>query len=196
MARTSYDAVVSGLVRRGLPEHVAKGFAINYADESGFDAGVNEAKPVVPGSRGGFGLAQWTGPRRVAYEAFAASRGLPADDPETALDFTAYELATSEKGAARAIMSARDEREAAVAVLESYLRPAAEHREKRKAKYLGAPAYSPAAGAGGPELPQFANALAWRAPEQPRENALAMLPRFDFSTPEPYRMTGNALLRR
>lgn len=192
MARTSYDAVVSGLVRRGLPEHVAKGFAVNYGDESGFDAGVNEAKPVVPGSRGGFSLAQWTGPRRVAYEEFASSRGLPADDPETALDFTAYELATSEKGAARAIMSARDEREAAVAVLESYLRPAAEHREKRKAKYLGA--------VGEPQVPQLTygqNALPAleQAAQKQRENAMAMLPRFDFSTPEPYRMTGNALTR-
>ncbi len=46
-------------------------FVMNFKDESGLDPGINEANPIVPGSRGGYGLYQLTGPRRKAYEAFA-----------------------------------------------------------------------------------------------------------------------------
>ena len=74
-SRVDAAYVVDGLVRRGLPRHVAEGFAMNFADESGFDPGINERNPTVKGSRGGYGLYQLTGPRRRAYEAFATQRG-------------------------------------------------------------------------------------------------------------------------
>ena len=38
-------------------EHVADGFVMNFKDESGLNPGINEQNPIVPGSRGGFGLA-------------------------------------------------------------------------------------------------------------------------------------------
>jgi hypothetical protein len=71
------DAVVQALVSRGMPEHIAEGFALNFQDESGMNPGINEASPIVPGSRGGFGLAQWTGPRRDALEGYATNSGRP-----------------------------------------------------------------------------------------------------------------------
>lgn len=42
---------------------------------------LQEIKPVVKGSRGGYGWPQWTGPRRRAYEAYCKRNNLdPASD--------------------------------------------------------------------------------------------------------------------
>ena len=133
-----------GLKARGLPEHVANGFIANFKDESNLNPGINEAAPVVPGSRGGFGLAQWTGPRRKALEAFAASTGRPVDDLNVQLDFLMQELSGSEAGAAGAIMSAKNAPEAAAAIVNSFLRPAEGHRSRREAAYLGMEGGAPA----------------------------------------------------
>lgn len=131
------DAIRAGLVRRGLPEHVADAFVMNFQDESGLNPGINESKPLVPGSRGGFGLAQWTGPRRKMLEAFAQQRGAPVSDMDTQLDFLMTELQGSEAGAARSILSAQDAPTAAAAIVNKFLRPAEEHRARREASYLG-----------------------------------------------------------
>ena len=49
------------------PEHVS-GILANIKGESGFDPTINEINPTVPGSRGGYGLFQHTGPRRTKLE--------------------------------------------------------------------------------------------------------------------------------
>lgn len=131
------DYIVNGLVQRGLPRHVAEGFAMNAEDESNFNPGINEAAPTVAGSRGGFGLWQHTGPRRRALEAFAAQRGVSAADPDTQMDFVMYELQGPEKGAFNAIMNTSSSGEAAAAIVNRFERPAEEHRARREAKYLG-----------------------------------------------------------
>lgn len=131
------DYVVQGLVERGLPQHVAEGFAMNFADESGFDPGINEINPIVAGSRGGFGLYQLTGPRRRAYEAFAADKGVDLADPDAQMDFLMLELSGPEKRAAERIMSTSSAGEAGAAIVNDFLRPAADHRERRASKYLG-----------------------------------------------------------
>lgn len=136
------DLLVQGLVQRGLPEHVAQGFAMNAADESGFNPGINEIAPTVPGSRGGFGLMQWTGPRRVALEGFAAQMGRPVSDPNLQMDFLVNELQGPEKAAAQSILSAPDTGSAAAAIVNDFLRPAAEHRERRVAEYTGGAGFS------------------------------------------------------
>jgi len=124
-----------GLVKRGLPEHVADGFVMNFKDESGLNPGINEQNPIVPGSRGGFGLAQWTGPRRKALEAFAAQRGVPVDDPNMQMDFLVQELQGPEARAAQRIMASQDAGSAAQAIVNDFLRPAEQHRAARAAKY-------------------------------------------------------------
>src|SRR5688572_28294195 len=100
--------ILQGLISRGLPPHVAQGFVMNMQDESRLNPGINEANPIVPGSRGGFGLNQWTGPRRRAYEAFAQSRGAPLDNVDAQLDFTMAELQGPENAAFKKIMAAPD----------------------------------------------------------------------------------------
>lgn len=161
----SADYLRQGLIRRGLPAHVADAFILNFQDESGLNPGINEIKPIVPGSRGGFGLSQWTGPRRVAYERFAAGRGASLDDPDAQMDFLMTELQGSEARAARSILSAPDTATAAVAIVRDFLRPAPEHLARRSAKYAGAETQTYSAGAQPSQAPQ--NALA-AAPEAPR----------------------------
>lgn len=133
--RVAPQDVIAGLQDRNMPQHIAEGFAMNIADESGFDTGINEANPIVEGSRGGFGLIQWTGPRRKALEAFAAGRGVPVDDLDMQLDFLMQELGGSESAAWQRISQTTTKEEAAVAILKEFLRPAEEHQKSRAAKY-------------------------------------------------------------
>lgn len=135
-----------GLMKRGLPQHVADGFVMNFQDESGLNPGINEQNPTVEGSSGGFGLAQWTGPRRRQLEAFAQQSGKPVSDPDLQMDFLVSELQGSERGAAAKILAAQDAGQAGAAIVNSFLRPAEEHRARREAEYLGGSA--PAMGGG------------------------------------------------
>lgn len=119
-------------MQRGIPRHVAIGIAGNMAVESaGFQTDVNEFAPVVPGSRGGYGLNQWTGPRRRQYEAFAADRGAPTSDLGTQLDFTVWELQNTEASAGKALMGAQSPEDAARIYSEKFLRPGVPHMDRR-----------------------------------------------------------------
>ncbi|MEP5761152.1 MAG: phage tail tip lysozyme [Litoreibacter sp.] len=131
------QSIKAGLVTRGLPEHIAEGFVMNFQDESGLNPGINEANPIVPGSRGGFGLYQLTGPRRREYEAFAQSRNVDPSDVDAQLDFLMKELSGSEKSAAQTILSTQDAGSAAQAIVSKFLRPSEEHRARRSARYGG-----------------------------------------------------------
>jgi hypothetical protein len=135
--KVSEQYVVDGLVERGLPEHVARGFAMNFNDESGFDPGINEITPLVEGSRGGYGLYQLTGPRRRQYEAMADRRGMDYSDPDLQLDFLVQELQTTEKRANSRIMETGSAGEAGAAIVNHFLRPSPEHRQSRTNRYLG-----------------------------------------------------------
>ena len=154
-------AVRDGLIARGLPEHVADGFVMNFKDESGLNPGINEASPLVPGSRGGFGLAQWTGPRRVALEKFAADRGVAPSDVNAQLDFLVQELQGPEAAAAQSIFGAQNSGEAGAAIVNNFLRPAEEHRNRRAQAYLGGGGGGvPAALAAGPSSADITAAMA------------------------------------
>ena len=126
-----------GLIARGIPPHIADGFVMNMRDESGLNPGVNEAAPIVPGSRGGYGLYQVTGPRRTAYEQFAEGRGLPLNSVDAQLDFLMTELQGPESRAARSIMAAPDANSAAVTIAKDFLRPSPEHLQRRVDRYSG-----------------------------------------------------------
>lgn len=160
------DAIRQGLIQRGLAPHVADGFIRNFQDESRLDPTINEHSPLVPGSRGGFGLAQWTGPRRRALEQYASSKGVAPGDMGIQLDFLMSELQGPESRAAKAIMAAPDSNSAAVAVLNNFLRPAESHRAKREARYMGQPAAQPPVQAGSPPP----------APQQPQQASAVVAP--------------------
>lgn len=125
--------IIAELVARGFSLPVAQGIVANMKAESNLQPGINEIAPVVPGSRGGYGLNQWTGPRRVAYEQFAAERGKPFDDLQTQLDFTMYELQGPERAAYAALQGVTNPIDAARIYSEQYLRPGIPNMDKRLA---------------------------------------------------------------
>lgn len=138
MARVAPAQVVDALVARGVPMHVAQGVVMNFQDESGLDTGIQEINPTA--GRGGYGIAQWTGPRRIALEDFARSRGKPVNDLDTQLDFFMQENASSEAPAWKRVMAAQNANDAAVAFVNAWERPASEYARQRTAKYGGADA--------------------------------------------------------
>lgn len=162
---TPETRVMMGLMARGLPPHIAQGITANMIAESRLDPGINEIAPLVPGSRGGFGLNQWTGPRRVQYEQYARERGVPLDDIDTQLDFTLWELKNTERPAFNALQGAQSAEEAARLYSERFLRPGIPHLDRRIAE---------ARRLAGQDMPQVyaANYEQPQGPQQP-QNALA-----------------------
>lgn len=130
----SPEEFIAGMEARGVPRVAAIALAGNGRVESGLDPQINEINPVVPGSRGGFGLMQWTGPRRRQLEAFAASKGEKPGDPNVQMDFLAWELQNTEKRAAEAIFAASNVPDAARIVSEQFLRPGIPHLDRRIAE--------------------------------------------------------------
>ena len=158
--------IFSKLVARGIPEHIARGFVGNGVVESRLDSGINEIAPLVPGSRGGFGLFQWTGPRRRQLEAFAAERGRPVSDEDMQLDFLMTELQGPERRAWEAIQQASDVSGAARLISERFLRPGIPHLEQRIAAAQGV-------GGAPVDMPQNALAAPQMQPQQEQANALS-----------------------
>ncbi len=157
------DAVVQGLVQRGMPEHIAQGFATNFKDESGFNTA------AVGDNGNAFGLAQWNGPRKAALEQYAASMGKPASDMNVQLDFLMTELQGPEAAAWSKISGAPDAGSAAAAVLNHFERPAEEHRARREAAYTGgAPMAGPQGAAAAVPIEQLYALMSdpWASPEQ------------------------------
>jgi Phage tail lysozyme len=158
------QTILMGLVQRGIPAAAAQGIVANMMAESGLNPGINERSPLVAGSRGGYGLNQWTGPRRVQYEQFAHAKGASPDDLNTQLDFTVWELQNTEKAAGNALMQAPDAMTAAQIYSNQFLRPGIPHMDQRLA-YARQMAGLP-----------VTNGLAQPQQQQPQMNALAPPP--------------------
>ena len=136
MAKLTTREVIDGLVSRGLPEHVAKGFAMNAIDESGLETGIEEAEYNVHGTKG-YGLFQWTGDRRDKLYARAKSRGVHPSDKDLQLDLVVEELNGPEKRARDAIYATTSPGAAGAAIVSKFLRPAKKHEVERVARYTG-----------------------------------------------------------
>lgn len=77
------------------PGFVAAAFVGNFMHEAGRDLNPTEPEkdPTVKGSRGGYGIAQWTGRlRRVPLEDYAAKNNAFVGNLSLQLSFVAYEL--------------------------------------------------------------------------------------------------------
>lgn len=76
----------------GLTLTQAAGLVGNLGYESrGFTA-LQEVVPLVRGSRGGYGWAQWTGPRRNSFEAWCNATGLMPSSDQANYEFLLLEL--------------------------------------------------------------------------------------------------------
>jgi hypothetical protein len=130
-----FNRIKGKLIDRGMPEHIAEAFAFNLKDESGFDSGINEKKPLVPGSRGGFGIYQATGPRRVDLENFTDGLGVSRDDEDAQLDFLVWETQNTERPAYNKVKKNNTVSGAAVSIVKDFLRPSEKHVKTRTKRY-------------------------------------------------------------
>src|SRR3990167_7362477 len=79
----------------------------NLGHESGGFKHLQELKPTVAGSKGGTGWAQWTGPRRRAFEAWCKANKLKPSSDEANYGYLVVELRGSEKAAIPATKKAK-----------------------------------------------------------------------------------------
>ena len=119
---TNAEKAFNYFVGKGLSPQQAAGIVGNLHAESGVNPGIQEQNPIGNG-RGGYGIAQWTGPRRNQLENFARQRGTDPSDMATQLDFLWSELNSSEKGALDSLRGANSASDAARIFSEKFERP-------------------------------------------------------------------------
>ena len=128
--KAANSGLVAGLMKRGMPQHVAEGFVMNGVDESG----LNSSAIGDNGNAGG--IWQHNGDRFTGLKNFAASSGRNWTDQEAQMDYIVHENANAERGAYAKILATKTRQEAGAAVLNYWERPAEEHRARREAAYL------------------------------------------------------------
>jgi hypothetical protein len=116
-----------------LTREGAAGIVGNLHHECGGFKTLQEIKPVVKGSRGGYGWAQWTGPRRREFEAWAAKNNLKLDSRAANYGFLKHELTnTSERRVIAQLAGVKDVSRAADIFSNVFLRPGTPHLESRR----------------------------------------------------------------
>lgn len=85
----------------------AAAIAGNAGHESLGFTKLQEVKPTVKGSRGGWGWFQWTGPRRKQFEAYCARNGYDPASDEANYKWLFIELSTTEAKAIPAVKAAQ-----------------------------------------------------------------------------------------
>ena len=107
----------------------------NLGHESAGFSKLQEMKPTVAGSRGGFGWAQWTGPRRRAYEAYCKRTGKDPASDDANYAYLFIELSGiegSEKAAIPKTVAAKGLDAKVEAFEKSFLRAGVKHYPSRK----------------------------------------------------------------
>ena len=139
--------VYQGLLARGLPEHIAQGFMMNFQDESGFDVDITEGEANVHGTYGK-GLYQLTGSRRDAFEArYGSDYSI-----DNQLDWLMHELSSTESAARDRIFNTSTAGQAGAVIVSRFLRPAKKHEEARREAYLGGQSVALSGGGGSSQV--------------------------------------------
>jgi Phage tail lysozyme len=90
----------------GLKDFQAAGILGNIGEECDGFREMQEKRPIIPGSRGGFGWAQWTGDRRIKFEAFCTSKGLSPFSDAANYGYLKLELSDSQADSLAAVKKA------------------------------------------------------------------------------------------
>lgn len=124
-----------------LTKEQAAAFVGNLAVESLDFKQLQEMKPLVKGSRGGFGFAQWTGDRRTAFEKWAKKNDLDPRSYEANYGYLKKELSSKDPvignigvNTVNKLKETNSIEEATTLVSEYYLRPGIPHLDRRQAK--------------------------------------------------------------
>lgn len=104
----------------------------NAGHESGGFKQLQELKPLVKGSKGGYGIMQWTGPRRRAYEAYCRRNGLDPADMMTNYKFLFVEFKGPEGKVLPKLKAAKTLDEKVEVFCLGFLRPGVVHMASRK----------------------------------------------------------------
>lgn len=105
--RAKAPALMRALIREfTLTDLDAAAIAGNAGHESGGFTLMQELKPTVKGSRGGYGWFQWTGPRRRDFESWCKTAKLDPKSDAANTGFLIFELKTTEKRAISAVKKA------------------------------------------------------------------------------------------
>ena len=105
----------------------------NAGHESGGLVKLQEMRPVVPGSRGGWGWFQWTGPRRVAFESYCKRNNLDPKGDKANYGWLWNELKGPEKNAIAKTKSAQGLFNKVVAFEQGFERAGVKHYPSRYA---------------------------------------------------------------
>ncbi|MHA6732439.1 phage tail tip lysozyme [Devosia sp. A369] len=134
--RAKAPAIMAQLIR-DFPITPVDAAAIlgNLGHESAGLTILQEIKPTVPGSKGGYGWAQWTGPRRHAFEAYCARTGKDPASDEANYAYLFLELKGiegSEKAAIGKLVAAKGLDAKVEAFERAFLRAGVKHYPSRK----------------------------------------------------------------
>jgi hypothetical protein len=137
----------------------------NFGGETGGFKFLQEKRPVVRGSRGGWGLAQWTGPRRRAFEAFCKKHGYELSSFNAMYLFSVEEMRGPEKRAIPALRRAKTLEDKTIAFERAYERAGVKHYPTRiRYAKLAVAAYK----ASGGDIPEPAPAKPAKPAPKPR----------------------------
>lgn len=110
----------------------AAGILGNIGAECGGFRLMQELKPTIAGSRGGWGWCQWTGPRRRQFEEFATNNNLDFSSDEANYGFLRFELTqTTERAVLDRLRDADTVTEATEVFMRKFLRPGVPHLPSR-----------------------------------------------------------------
>ena len=113
----------------GLSVIQAAGIVGNLGHESGGFKQMQEKGPIR--GRGGFGWAQWTGPRRKAFEAWASQNNLDIKSDDANYGYLKKELQSSEKASITAVKNATTLEDAVKLFESKFERAGVKHYESR-----------------------------------------------------------------
>lgn len=116
----------------GMTLDQACGILGNIGHECAGFRTMQEIKPIVPGSRGGWGWCQWTGPRRRSFEAWCTQNGFTnLSDDDANYGFLKHELETTEKRALNHLKETLSLADATRSFMDKFERPGVKHFEQR-----------------------------------------------------------------
>lgn len=115
----------------GLNEVSAAAILGNLGHESNGFATLQEKQPMIQGSRGGWGWAQWTASRRRAFEAYCLRNDLNTSSDKANYGFLFIELETTERKAIPAVKAAVGLEAKVEAFEKTFLRAGVKHYPSR-----------------------------------------------------------------
>ncbi len=121
---TSFKLIDDLKADYGMSTEVAAGFVGNLWHETGGFKYMQEIRPLVKGSKGGLGFAQWTGRRRNNFESYLEQQGkVDTASYDANYGFLKQELDTTESRVLKKLEGVSDITNATKIVSKNYLIP-------------------------------------------------------------------------